>query len=353
MKRALSFLLAFCLFASAFALLPAAGVADVEDPRVPVIVGTRIRINCDITIKFYLRVCEGTMDAGLYISEGGRTAVRVDGVPCREAGMDDGTYYVVSYKTVTVDEMTVSMLATPFGVVGTEFLRGKQSYDFTLQDYAMGLLRRTDLTSEERDLLLAMLNYGAAVQDFLNIRLYNKPNATLTDEERALPSFSGVGGSGGDFSLGIQEGSDADRFKVKCKGVTLRQSGYIQFWFYLQPGNGLADSEKVDDYRVEVVCDGITKLYDIKEQQDGMYYLAATDGIPFFDLRKEMVFRVVGEDGEAVSATGSCSLESYLEELRRQAEEKNELLSLKKEQLILRALAFGDAMNAYAEAKQS
>lgn len=367
MKKALSLLLALLLFVSVFSLVPAAGEAEAGEVDVPTIVGTKVNINFDITVKFYLRAPEGITNCGLYISEGGRTATRVSGVLCDEEGMDDGSYYVVFYQHVTVDEMTVPITVTPWGMKGTSFVRGKQSYDFTLQDYAMRLLYRADLSKEERNVLLAMLNYGAAVQDVLGYRLYNKPNALLTDAERRLPDptmdniedlFKPTP------SPALIEQSE-ESAKADITQVTLVQTGYLRFWFSVDiagqenlrvnGGAGLTGHLNMSPeteakafcsgYRVEVTCDGITKLYELEKDEDGLGFAAATGGISFLDLKEEMSFRVVADDG-SVSQTYYCSVARYF----TQAQEGG-MLTPDIEELLLRAFAFGDALTAYKATK--
>lgn len=367
MKKALSLLLALCFFVSAFPLVLAAGEAEISESHVPTIVGTKVNINFDITVKFYLRAPEGTTSCGLYISEDGRTATRVGAELCEEEEMDDGSYYVVSYQHVTVDEMTVPITVTPWGMVGTSFVRGKQSYDFTLQDYAMRLLYRADLSTKEKDVLLAMLNYGSAVQDVLGYRLYNKPNALLTDAERRLPDASSDNIE--DLFKPTNPASLAEQneglAKADITSITLAQTGYLRFWFYvdiegqqdlrINGGAGLAGYMNMSaeaeakafcgGYRVEVTCDGITKLYELEKDEDGFGFTAATGGISFLDLREEMSFRILSDDG-TVSQTYYCSVARYFE----QAQE-GEALTPEIEELLLRAFAFGDALNAYKEAK--
>jgi hypothetical protein len=359
MKKALSFLLSLLLFASAFTLAPVTGETAVDDPLVPVIIGTQVHVNFDITVKFYLSVPEGTTSAGLYISEGGRTAARVKGEL-----QEDGTY-LVSYTHVTVDEMTVVISATPFGVVGTEYVKGKQSYDFTLQDYAMRLLFRDDLSKEDRDVLLAMLNYGAAVQDYLDFRLYNKPDSYLTESEREFPSLPPVDSTENDLTLDGPNDLENYQTTADCTTITMAQTGYLRFWFFVDiegqgnlrvnGGAGVEGYKNVSPeaeaaafcrgYRVQVTCDGITKEYELEKYEDGLGYVAATGGISFFDLRREMSFRVIDPEG-AVSQTYYCSVERFL----RQSLE-NGTLTPEMQALLQRALVFGDALTLYRNAK--
>ena len=59
-------------------------------------------------------------------------------------------------------------------------------YQYSPKKYAMNMLGKTSTSEKQKALCVAMLNYGAAAQNFFGYRTDDLMNASLTDEQKAL-----------------------------------------------------------------------------------------------------------------------------------------------------------------------
>ncbi len=362
MKRAISFLLMLCLLTSAFVLAPAAdgGSGALAAPE---ILGTQLHIGRELTVKIYIRVPDGTIGAGVYASLGKDASVRLSG-----EAQEDGTY-LVTYKGMDTTEMALNLTLIPWALIGSELLRGEE-YVFSVRDYATRLLRRGGLDGTTNEMLIALLNYGAAVQDFLAVHPYNKPNDYLTDAELTLPSLT----FGEETKGGYYVDEDApDRYQstVDCVGVGIEQKGYFRFLFYIEAqgqenlrvngGMGIPGFEnKTPAAEAEALVAGYTleigtvdengrpdfsqaQICQIKKTGSGAGYCAASPTLSYLAMRKECAVRVIAPDGKE-SATYFYSVASFVKGVL-----ENETMSLSPEEdrLVRTLLVFGDALSAY------
>lgn len=362
MKRAISFFLMICLLLSAFVLAPAAEEGGAA-PATPEIIGTQLHIGRSLTVKIYIRVPEGTMGAGVYASLGKGASVRLSGTL-----QEDGSY-LVCYEGMDTTEMAVNLSLSPWALVGTDLLRGEE-YIFSVRDYATRLLRHGDLDDTTNAMLVALLNYGTAVQEYLDIYPYHKPNDYLTEAETTLPTLTFSEETKGGYYI---DESDPDRYQsaVDCIGIGIEQRGYFRFYFHINAlgqeslringGAGIPGCEDmtpaaeaealVAGYTLEigtVDADGRpdfsnAKTCTIKKVENQPGYYAASPTLSYLAMREECAVRVIDPDGKE-SATYFYSVAAFAKNI---LEGDAIALSPKEERLIRTLLIFGDALSAY------
>ena len=360
MKRAISFSLVLCLLLSAFILAP---VAEEPAPALPEIIGTQLHIGRSFTVKIYIRVPAGTVGAGVYASLGKDASVRLSGEL-----QPDGSY-LVSYTGLDTTEMAVSLSLVPWSLVGTELLRGEE-YVFSVRDYATRLLRRGGLDDTANGMLVSLLNYGAAVQDFLEIYPYNKPNDYLTEEELVLPTLIfGEETKGGYY---VDEDTP-ERYQstVDCIGIGIEQKGYFRFHFYIDAkgqeslrvngGMGVPGLESLTPVaEAEALVAGYTlelgtvdaqgrpdfsaaKTCEIRKIENAPGYYAASPTLSYLAMRQECAVRVIAPDGKE-SPTYFYSVASFVKNV---LENESMPLTPVEDRLVRALLVFGDALSAY------
>lgn len=363
MKKALSLILALCLFASAFVLLPLAEERETA-PAAPAVIGTQVHVDRDLTVKVFVRVPEDAKGAGVYVSVGKENAKRLSGEL-----QEDGSY-LVTYEELGTADMTLVITFTPWALVGQELVRGEECA-FSVQDYATRLLRRGNLGDAAHAALIAMLNYGAAVQDLLDYRPYHKPNDYLTNEELVLPPLAfGEEAKGGYYV----DPNDPDRYHsiVDFASLAIEQRNNIRFNVYLNVegqenlrvngGEGIAGCEQMTPAaEAEALCRGYILQFgrvgenglpdyaqaidcEIKKSENGPGYVASSKALSYLSMREEFVVRVLSPDGKE-SASIYYSVAAFVKTVL----ESEDAASSEEAHLLHAMLVFGDALSAYAD----
>ena len=174
-KRILSILVAAVLL-----ILPllgiTAGAASVSTR--PTVVGVHVRVEAGFTAYFYIEApSPQTTEVGIFVGEERIQATK----------MEDGRY-VAALRGLSPTKMSDLVAVSPYAVIGTSSNVRGNAYLFGLQDYAMRLLSQQELAEPARNMLVAMLNYGAACQIKEGYRTHLLANIGLSEEEKTVPT---------------------------------------------------------------------------------------------------------------------------------------------------------------------
>ena len=154
-------------------------------------------------------------------------------------------------------------------------------------------------------LLVDILNYGAAAQEYLDYNLDNLANAELTDAQKALGNQEVIEYvDEKQLKNAIPEGGIVD---IKSAGLTLQDSVIVNFKFELNAG------ETLDGLVAHIEASGET--WDIESSKFGYDSSNGRYVVDFKGLNpsrmREVISITILKDGVAVSDTATYSIESY------------------------------------------
>lgn len=336
---------ALCLLLSILFLLAPLGsftVAAVE-LEVPVVIGTRVSLGEDFTVRFYIRVPAG--GENVRASVGG---VTYNATPTEEEGV-----YVVTYPHVPLTAMTEELAVIPSCRLNNQVLKGA-AYGFSLRDYAMRLLAQDEVAPELRRVLVAMLNYGAAVQVYAAYRPSNLANDYLTAADRVITPREYVSA----FAMGGEPTQNA----ATLASASMVIGKTASFIFYLNVagqerlrmngGSGFPEwqtlsqekeAAKLAEGIVVEVADNLAfenaSSFPIEKAGYAEGYHCVSAGIYATEYGRPYYVRV--RTAEGVSSVIAYSVETYVARNLDSAEDENN------ERLLIAMIEYGDAVSAY------
>lgn len=321
MKKLISLFLAAVLLFGSTLVLPASAEPQEEQREEPAVSEVYLNISAHMTVLFLVEAPEGTESAGLMI-EGKRVIGELQ---------EDGRW-LVSYAPIYCHQMTDILTVQPWSYTDHRLLSG-DSYDFSVVDYAMRLLSEPQIDSKLRTLLVAMLNYGAATQDYFSHNPYNKANAYLSPADRAVKEKT--------YTAKLEHFEDGELEGVSFYGASLSLSQYLMFNFIINCEGAAYDG---DQCRLQVSTSpdfSVTASYPLLDYKDGRFY-ARTDEIPYESLGERVYVRVIAPNGQCSEAI-SYSVEVYAGNIMEKVTDPNDLRIT----LIHSMMAFSDALVAY------
>lgn len=119
-----------------------------------------------------------------YHADGTVTVKEYDGQSLTGVTMNQKDYYRLIYTGVAAKQMTDSVTVQVYDAGGNL----KYYYGDTIRDYAHRLYNLTSTSDNLKKVIVDMLNYGAACQDFFDYKKSDLANAKLTDAQKALAS---------------------------------------------------------------------------------------------------------------------------------------------------------------------
>ena len=154
-------------------------------------------------------------------------------------------------------------------------------YQYSPKKYATNMLARASTSPEQKALCVAMLNYGAAAQNFFNYRTDDLMNAGLTDEQKAMvlpydaSYFKGAiaadAGKIGSFA------ATSTGFSGKSASVSFEGAFAINYYF--APSYGVKDGVKLyiwspADYEAAatLTASNATAVVTMNAQSGGAYW---------------------------------------------------------------------------------
>ena len=199
---------------------------------------------------------------------------------------------------------------------------------YSVADYCYSMLEKTD-DAKLRTLLVDLLNYGAASQDYTGYKHINTCNKALTEEQKAwgtatVPSVSSVLNT----KVAVVEGATA---KWKGAGLVLDNAVTVRLRFAAESTEGLS---------VKITAAG--QEWTITEFEsagiEGEYYVRFS-GLTARQMR-ETLNATIYCDGAAISNTVAYSIESY-------AAAKQNDANAKLVTLLVAMMRYGDSAAAF------
>ena len=160
-------------------------------------------------------------------------------------------------------------------------------YDYSPKKYAMNMLGKTSTTDKQKALCVAMLNYGAAAQEYFGHRADDLMNADLTSEQKALvvgydSSFFTGAVAADPAKTGAFVSTDAG---FKSYGVTVSFEGAFAINYYLKPNAQVDGEMKLYLWTAEtyasvsqLTADNASSVITMEQRPD--YYWTQVSGIP-------------------------------------------------------------------------
>lgn len=365
MKRCLSLLLVLCLFCAIPAPAQAAGSADLEKPRLRAV---SMRLSSDFGMVFTVQAPAGTTEAGVYVGD-----EKISGKATANAGE-----YTASFFHIRAWEMTVVYNVTPYAKTANGEILG-DTRDLSVLDYATGMMASSACTPALRELLVSMLNYGAAAQALIGFNTARPANMNLSaadrwyyDADRTFPELSFTG--------------EATTEAATMEGATLVLSGQVFFKVFIRVagqeqlrwngGQGLpecADYTFADEaaflarhIRLEVATDpsfadarsfplekcGLSADTVTAGSRNDGYFVKVPYGLFPAEYGQTFYFRVRSEDGTGYTFPYSAELYAgrTLLTLKKDVEAnggKQSAANRRAERAVRALVTFGDAVRAY------
>lgn len=244
-----------------------------------------------------------------------------------------GSYYVFSYTGISpqlMNDDVVAVLHTKSG--GKEYSSPERV--MSVKTYAYRLLERygnDDNYSKLRTLLVDLLNYGAAAQQYIGYQANNLVNAELTATQKSWASKESVEFNNiRDFNY---KTVSSPKSQWKSSGLILNNSVMIKAKF-------TADS--IENKTVEITSKNAKFTYtkdDFVKNADGTYYVYCNE-LYANEMSDELYFTVY-ENGVPCSNTMRFSIESYARLVRDSY--KGEPL----DKMITAMMLYGNSAKAY------
>ncbi|MGN1111791.1 MAG: GLUG motif-containing protein [Acutalibacteraceae bacterium] len=211
-------------------------------------------------------------------------------VPISISSVSDKTYYKFTCK-LAAKEMTCKVT----GQLVSGDKKGKE-FNYTVVDYADTLLNGNDYDEATKNLVISMLNYGAASQKYFGFNTANFANRRLTDEQKVLPDT---------------QASNLSAYKssyTKDESYT-GSTSYYGSSLVLESGTDVKHYFKYDSANTSVdrfACkDGIGNYYQIA--QSGDYLHVRIDNIPAHKLGDTVTLTLSESNGDNIEKLGDIS----------------------------------------------
>lgn len=219
---------------------------------------------------------------------------------------ENGDNWVYTYTGIAAKEMGSLVTATVHGTKdGTEYA-GK-SLKYSVKQYAYNKLKADTTDAKFKTMLVDMLNYGAAAQEYWGYNPKNLVNAELTDAQKAYATQNVPTLTDNRAVSGMANG-------LELKGITLLMQEKIAIKYYFTHKNYTG---KMSDLTMKVTyvdSNGQTQTCEItgdKFTTNGDNYAVVFDKLNPTQLHTVCTAEVFDKDGKKVSQTVTYSAESY------------------------------------------
>ena len=250
---------------------------------------------------------------------------------------ENGSYWVYTYTGIAAKEMGSLVTATMHGTKDGKDCSGK-SLEYSVKQYAYNKLKADTTDDKFKTLLVDMLNYGAAAQEYWNYNPKNLVNAELTDEQKAYATQTEPTMTDHRAVSGTANG-------LELKGITLLMQEKIAIKYYFTHKNYTGEMSDLTMKVTYVDRNGQTQTAEItgdKFTTNGDSYCVVFDELNPTQLRTVCTAEVFDKDGNKVSQTVTYSAESYA--ARKVADGKTDEKFVK---LLKEMMKYGDSTAKY------
>ena len=243
----------------------------------------------------------------------------------------DGDKYVFSFRNIAPDQMGDTITATLFATFNGMEVSG-DARDYSVAEYCYNMLEEyaADEYAEFRTLLVDLLHYGAASQNYTGYKTDSLVNAALTAEQQdwgtsSEPELNTV------LNKAYQTVENPTA-TWKGAGLYLQNAVSMRLKFTAESIDGL-------NVRIESGDNTWTIASDKFVEEDGVYYVYFT-GLDAGQMRQKVYLTICNGD-TPVSNTACYSIESYV------YEKQNSTIAGLSE-LVMAMMKYGDSACAYA-----
>ena len=219
---------------------------------------------------------------------------------------ENGDNWVYTYTGIAAKEMGSLVTATVHGTKDGKEYTGK-SLEYSVKQYAYNKLKADTTDDKFKTMLVDMLNYGAAAQEYWGYNPKNLVNAELTDEQKTHATQT-------DPALTDNRAVSGTANGLELKGITLLMQEKIAIKYYFTHKNYTG---KMSDLTMKVTyvdSNGQTQTSEItgdKFTTNGDSYAVVFDELNPTQLHTVCTAEVFDKDGKKVSQTVTYSAESY------------------------------------------
>jgi hypothetical protein len=195
-----------------------------------------------------------------YVAASGRYIATSDGIAAKEMG--DDRYYC-AYARLTDGSYAYSPL-----------------YQYSPKKYAANMLGRPDTSVKQKVLCVAMLNYGAAAQNFFGYRTDDLMNAALTEEQKAwVAAYDEALFAGAVAADPDKVGSFVKTDGFGSRSATVSFEGAFAINYYFAPNGAVAEDMKLYIWDSEtyaavsrLTADNASRVVNMEKQSGGVYW---------------------------------------------------------------------------------
>lgn len=219
---------------------------------------------------------------------------------------ENGDNWVYTYTGIAAKEMGSLVTATVHGTKDGKEYTGKP-LEYSVKQYAYNKLKADTTDAKFKTMLVDMLNYGAAAQEYWGYNPKNLVNAELTDAQKAYATQTVPALTDNRAVSGTANG-------LELKGITLLMQEKIAIKYYFTHENYTG---KMSDLTMKVTyvdSNGQTQTSEItgdKFTTNGDSYAVVFDELNPTQLHTVCTAEVFDKDGKKVSQTVTYSAESY------------------------------------------
>ncbi|MBO4362819.1 MAG: hypothetical protein J5912_00380, partial [Clostridia bacterium] len=256
-----------------------------------------------IIYKVNATLLEGCTDPYI-IATINNKAYRIEGVRTSSDGKDR---YWFELKNILPQQAATTVYTVLFATKDGETIKSKID-EYSIRNYCKNILNNetyatADTYAKLRTLLVDLVNYGAAAQEYINYRVDDLCNNFLTEEQAAMatPEVPEL--------TDRLSSTDFESPDVVFKGITIRLDAAvsIRYGFDAEYADGLAP--------VFTNSNGKQSTALVLDNTDPRYsgaYCTYYSGYNFSQMDNPVTLTVYSAEGEAVSKTVTFSINSYL-----------------------------------------
>ena len=248
-----------------------------------------------------------TLDNGEYVKPYVRVALNGDETTIRKYTITEDAY-IFTYGGVAPHQMNDTLYITLCAESRGKIYSSEMS-TYSIGEYCYNTLRDTEHPASEelKTLLVDLLNYGAAAQNYNGYRTNALVNNDLTDSEKGY-------GSNGTLDLTVASASEGEDGTVKWKSATLILNDAVSLRFKVDIGTENIEtlSLQIKDNQ-DVVYSGCTTRF---QKIEGSQYYIYVDGLTIAQMEKELCLSIlkatVGEDNAGNPTTTYTAVSKVL-----------------------------------------
>ena len=284
--------------------------------------GASVTLTNNFNVNFYANIQQNAADARIIFTVGSKT------VTAAGEQQADGSYRFVCEnllpQTIT-DTIYAALSATVNGVAVS------QTREYSVREYCESMLAKEDSSAELKQLLVDLLYYGEAAQQYANYKTDDLATKNLTEAQKALRSADATASI---TAAPGRTGTPNEQYKWVSAALRLESTMAIRFRL---------EAASLEGLTAEVTVNGRTVIFTEFGEDNGSYVLLFNNiGADEYD---STVTAVLKQNGEQIGEALTYSVAAYIKEAVQNAEASDELRNL------LRSIySYGLSAKAYTAA---